>query len=44
MFTADSEGYSSYVYRRPIWPRVRLPLAGAAAFITLALAVIGCLR
>lgn len=44
MFTAESEGYSSYIHRRPIWPRIKIPLAGAVAFITLAFAVVGCLH
>ncbi len=44
MFTAESEGYAAYVHRRPIWPRVRLPLAGLAAFTTFVFVVLGCLR
>ncbi len=44
MFTADSDGYSSYLHRRFAWPRIRLPLAGMAAFATLVVTLVGCLR
>jgi hypothetical protein len=44
MFTAESEGYSNYIHRRPIWPRIKIPLAGVGAFITIAFVVVGCLH